>query len=120
MCLLKPETKNNYNTVLSPAIEADSLASLVSQRLDLELLMREILALEQRLSQLTPDSPDYTDGKLTPITLAELQTRVPFINWEDFLVRGFKIVNHDLDPGLTIMIDQGYLMVRKFDLKVFL
>ena len=105
--------KANCKTFLSPAIEADSLASLVSARLDLELLMRQILALEQRLSQLTPDSPDYTDGKLTPITLAELQTRVPFINWEDFLVRGFKIVNHDLDPGLTIMIDQGYLMVRK-------
>merc|ERR1719445_224828 len=51
---------------LQTSIEADSLASLVSQRLDLELLMREILALEQRLSQLTPDSPDYTDGKLTP------------------------------------------------------
>ena len=85
----------------------------MSQRLDLELLMRQILALEQRLSQLTPDSPDYTDGKLTPVTMAELQARVPFINWEDFLVRAFKIVNHELDPGLTIMIDQGYLMVRK-------
>ena len=75
--------------------------------------MRQILALEQRLSQLTPDSPDYTDGKLVPVTLAELQTRVPFIDWGDFLIRGFKIINHELDPGLTIMIDQGYLMVRK-------
>ena len=57
------------------AIEADSLSSLVSQRYDLEILMRQILEVERRLSQLTPDSPDYTDGKLVPVTLAELQTR---------------------------------------------
>ena len=36
-------------------------------------MMREILEIERRLSQLTPESPDYTDGKLTPVTINELQ-----------------------------------------------
>ena len=62
------------------AIESDSLANLVSQRIDLEIMMREILEIERRLSQLTPESPDYTDGKLTPVTINELQ--VLFRVWD--------------------------------------
>ena len=93
------------------AIESDSLASLVTQRLDLEMYMRQILEVEQRLSHLTPESPDYTDGKLEPVTLQQLQEKVPFINWEDFLIKGFKIIDHELDPELTILIDQEYLQV---------
>ena len=80
-----------YRDFPGSAIEADSLASLVSQRVDLELVMRQILELQLRLSQvlhistylltlvstyllqLTPDSPDYTDGKLVAVTLTELQ-----------------------------------------------
>ena len=42
--------------------------------------MREILEIERRLSQLTPESPDYTDGKLTPVTINELQ--VLFRVWD--------------------------------------
>ena len=49
------------------------MANLVSQRIDLEIMMREILEIERRLSQLTPESPDYTDGELTPVTINELQ-----------------------------------------------
>ena len=94
------------------AIETDSLANLVSQRLDIEILMRQILALEQRLSQLTPESPDYTDGKLVPVTLDELQDRVPIVQWKEFLIRGFGIVGHELNPEVTVLIDQEYLMVN--------
>ena len=88
------------------------MANLVSQRLDIEILMRQILALEQRLSQLTPESPDYTDGKLVPVTLDQLQDRVPIVQWRDFLIRGFGIVGHELNPEVTVLIDQEYLTVR--------
>ena len=74
--------------------------------------MRQILALEQRLSQLTPESPDYTDGKLVPVTLDQLQDRVPIVQWRDFLIRGFGIVGHELNPEVTVLIDQEYLTVR--------
>ena len=74
--------------------------------------MRQILALEQRLSQLTPESPDYTDGKLVPVTLDELQDRVPIVQWKEFLIRGFGIVGHELNPEVTVLIDQEYLMVN--------
>ena len=59
-----PASRADCMRNLQTAIEADSLARLVSQRYDLELMMRQILELERRLSQLTPESPDYTDGKL--------------------------------------------------------
>ena len=88
------------------------MANLVSQRLDIEILMRQILALEQRLSQLTPESPDYTDGKLVPVTLDQLQDRVPIVQWRDFLIQGFGIVGHELNPEVTVLIDQEYLTVR--------
>ena len=55
------------------ALEGDSLANLVSARLDLELMMRQVVELEERLSQLTSHSPEFTDGKLAPVTLQELQ-----------------------------------------------
>ena len=51
------------------------MSNLVSARLELEMMMRQVLGLEQRLSQLTSQSPDYTDGKLVPVTLAELEVR---------------------------------------------
>ena len=40
-----------------------------------------------------------------------LQERIPFINWENFLFRGFQIVDHQLDPSVTILVDQDYLQV---------
>ena len=49
------------------------MSNLVSARLELEMMMRQVLGLEQRLSELTSQSPDYTDGKLVPVTLAELE-----------------------------------------------
>ena len=55
------------------ALEGDSLANLVSARLDLELMMRQVVELEERLSHLTSHSPEFTDGKLAPVTLQELQ-----------------------------------------------
>ena len=42
-----------------------------------------------------------------------LQARIPFINWEDFLFRGFQIVDHQLDPSVTILVDQDYLQVAR-------
>ena len=66
-------TSDWINKTSVTALEGDSLSNLVSARLDLELMMRQVLGLEQRLSELTNQSPDYTDGKLVPITLAELE-----------------------------------------------
>ena len=54
-------------------MEGDSLSNLVSARLELEMMMRQVLGLEQRLSEPTSQSPDYTDGKLVPVTLGELE-----------------------------------------------
>ena len=121
------------------------MSNLVSSRLDLELMMRQVLGLEQRLSELTNQSPDYTDGKLVPVSLAELEVRAtsislydsccillatrclklslslnllfqlefPFLNWTEFLVRGFQIIDHPLDPGLTVLVDREYLQVGR-------
>ena len=55
------------------ALEGDSLANLVSARLDLEMMMRQVVGLEERLSQLTSQTPEFTDGKLVPVSLEELQ-----------------------------------------------
>ena len=37
------------------------------------------------------------------------QSEFPFLNWTEFLVRGFQIIDHQLDPGLTVLIDRNYL-----------
>ena len=55
------------------ALEGDSLTNLVSARLDLEMMMRQVVELEQSLSQLTSHSPEFTDGKLSPVSLQDLQ-----------------------------------------------
>ena len=55
------------------ALEGDSLSNLVSARLDLEMMMRQVVELEQSLSQLTSHSPEFTDGKLSPVSLQDLQ-----------------------------------------------
>ena len=64
---------------LQSEIEADSLASLVSQRLDLEVAMRAVLLLEQRLAGLTNTGPDFTEGRLVPVPLNSLQQTFPFL-----------------------------------------
>ena len=35
--------------------------------------MRQVVGLELRLSQLTSQTPEYTDGKLVPVTLQQLE-----------------------------------------------
>ena len=55
------------------ALEGDSLSNLVSARLDLEMMMREVVGLEERLSHLTSQTPEFTDGKLVPVTLQDLE-----------------------------------------------
>ena len=37
------------------------------------------------------------------------QSEFPFLDWTEFLVRGFQIIDHQLDPGLTVLIDRNYL-----------
>eukprot|EP00092_Neocalanus_flemingeri_P023165 GFUD01025119.1.p1 GENE.GFUD01025119.1~~GFUD01025119.1.p1 ORF type:complete len:953 (-),score=164.55 GFUD01025119.1:486-3344(-) len=106
---LQKTTRDECINRLQSEIEADTLANLVDQRLDLEMSMRNVLHLEQKLRNLTSSGPDYTEGRLTPVSLKTLQEEYGFMNWSSFLKRSFQIIDHELDPDVVILIDEEYL-----------
>ena len=89
--------------------------------------MRNVLHLEQRLRNLTSSGPDLTEGRLTPVTIRELevvlmthdkrkfvflsQENYGFLNWGSFLQRAFHIIEYELDPDVVVLIDEKYLKV---------
>ena len=52
------------------------MSNLVDQRLDLEISMRNVLHLEQRLRNLTSSGPDFTEGRLIPVSIKTLEVRL--------------------------------------------
>jgi hypothetical protein len=69
------DSNNNQHLKSFPEIEADTLSNLVDQRLDLEISMGNVLHLEQKLRNLTSSGPDFTEGRLTPVSVKTLEVR---------------------------------------------
>ena len=44
------------------------------------------------------------------VTVSELQQKIPIVDWHQFLLQAFKIINHELEPSVRVMVDQQYLM----------
>ena len=42
--------------------------------------------------------------------MSELQQKIPIVDWHQFLLQAFKIINHELEPSVRVMVDQQYLM----------
>jgi len=106
---LKTTSRDECINRLQSEIEADTLSNLVDQRLDLEISMRNVLHLEQRLRNLTSSGPDFTEGRLIPVSIKTLEEKYGFLDWSSFLKRSFQIINHQLDPDVVILIDEEYL-----------
>jgi len=106
---LKRTSRDECINRLQSEIEADTLSNLVDQRLDLEISMRNVLHLEQRLRNLTSSGPDFTEGRLTPVSMKTLEENYGFLDWSSFLKRSFQIIDHELDPDIVILIDEEYL-----------
>ena len=99
------------NVTVAPELESgtEGLARLVEERLELEAAMREILALERRLRNLTGGSEDLASTQLTPITLPQLQDRFGFVDWHGFLNKAFAIIKHDLGSEVVVLVSESYL-----------
>ena len=67
------DSNNNQHFKSLTEIEADTLSNLVDQRLDLEISMKNVLHLEQKLRKLTSSGPDFTEGRLTPVSIKILE-----------------------------------------------
>jgi hypothetical protein len=72
---LKWYSNHNQHFKSLPEIEADTLSNLVDQRLDLEISMRNVLHLQQKLRNLTSSGPVFTEGRLSPVSIKTLKVR---------------------------------------------
>eukprot|EP00090_Calanus_glacialis_P001950 TRINITY_DN11456_c0_g1_i3.p1 TRINITY_DN11456_c0_g1~~TRINITY_DN11456_c0_g1_i3.p1 ORF type:complete len:946 (-),score=146.68 TRINITY_DN11456_c0_g1_i3:85-2922(-) len=106
---LRKTSRDECINRLQSEIEADTLSNLVDQRLDLEISMRNVLHLEQKLRNLTSSGPDFTEGRLTPVSIKTLEEKYGFLDWNSFLKRSFQIIDHKLDPDVVVLIDEEYL-----------
>jgi len=90
-------------------ISKDVDESMLGQRLDLELEIKSILYIEERLRNLTNSAPGHSDVKLTSMTMAELEKQFNFLGWSSFFKRSFEMVEHELEADTPILVDLPYL-----------